>query len=54
MQYEKKCEYQGYHSSYDFTVYDKAFVFVDEDEEFGDEYVYDYDAFAEKNFVSYF
>ena len=33
MQYKKFCEYQGYHSSYDFTVYDIAFVFVDEDEE---------------------
>lgn len=44
MQHKKFCEYQGYHSSYDYTVYDIAFVFVDEDEESEAEYIYDYDA----------
>jgi hypothetical protein len=40
MQHKKFCDYQGYHSSYDFTVYDIAFVFVDEDEEsFDDSYL---------------
>jgi hypothetical protein len=40
MQYKKFCDYEGYHSSYDFTVYDIAFVFVDEDEEgFDDSYL---------------
>jgi hypothetical protein len=50
MQHKKFCEYDGYHSSYDFTVYDIAFVFIDEDEEDDDaEYIYDYyDASGDK------
>jgi hypothetical protein len=47
MQYKKFCAYEGYHSSYDFTVYDIAFVFVDEDGKDDAEYIYDYyDAYS--------